>query len=150
MNKRFDKELYKQNDDLAREAVKKALVGTEHSVIDNSKKTGVDLFVYKNGVHVLNIECEIKRVWKTPEFKYLTVQIPCRKEKYAVLEVPTLFVMFNEDQSSYLVIRDLDLLASERKEVPNKYVFKGEMFFQVPVEKVVFNDLTKVLKETLK
>jgi hypothetical protein len=55
--------------------------------------------------------------------------------------------MLNADQSAYLAIKDKVLLASPKKEVPNKYVFKGELFFQVPKDQVVFNDLLKVLKE---
>jgi hypothetical protein len=150
MNKPFDKNLYGQNDYLARNSVKKIFKGTDLKIVDNSKKTGVDLFVYKGEKHVLNIECEIKRVWKTKDFPYSSVQIPQRKQKYTNLEVPTLFVMFNNNQSSYLVIKDSDLLISPKKEVPNKYVYKGEIFFQVPIELVKFNDLTNVIKEILK
>jgi hypothetical protein len=145
--KRFDPTLYSENDEIARNFVKNVLKGSEYQVIDNPKKRGVDLLLYKNSVHIANIECEIKKVWKTPDFPYENVQIPERKEKYAILDKPTVFVMLNGDQSQYLAIRDKTLLASPKKEVPNKYVFKGELFFQVPKDQVVFNDLLKVLGE---
>jgi hypothetical protein len=145
--KRFDPKLYEENDVIARNCVKNILKGSEYQVLDNPKKRGVDLLVYKDSVHIANIECEIKRVWKDKDFIYNTVQIPSRKEKYSKLDKPTIFVMFNNDQTQYLSIKDTTLLASPKKEVPNKYVFKGELFFQVPKDQVIFNDLLEVLEE---
>jgi hypothetical protein len=145
--KRFDPELYRINDALAKESVINAIDKRKFKVVENPKKRGVDLLVYNKGRHVLNIETEIKRVWKDKQFAYDTVQIPERKKKFAELEVPTIFVMFNADQTSYLVIKDKDLLKSPKKEVPNRYVYKGEYFYQVPLKKVSFNAINKVIKE---
>lgn len=147
--KRFDPALYAENDKLARDFVKNLLAGSEYTITDNPKVRGVDLFLHKDGVHVANIECEIKRVWKTPEFPYDTIQLPERKTKYTELNKPTLFVMLNNDQSAYLAIPQQVLLASPKKEVPNKYVYKGEMFYQIPAANVIFNDLNKAIKEIL-
>lgn len=149
IRKRFDSNLYSQNDTLARNKVKELLKDSDFKVVDNVKKTGVDLFVYKDGVHLINIECEIKRVWKTQEFPYESVQIPERKNKYFKLDKPTVFVMFNEDQSAYLAIKGEDLKNSPLKEVPNKYVWKGELFFQVPLDKVTLNDIESVIKDVV-
>lgn len=147
MRKRFDPNLHDLADNPARERVKELLKDSEFNVVDNPKKRGVDLLVYnKDGKHVANIECEIKLVWKTPEFPYDNVQFPERKEKYAVGEVPTVFLMLNYDRSSYLTVTGDVLITSPKKEVPNKYVYKGELFFQVPKDKVKFNDIVKVLK----
>ena len=146
MRKRFDKELYEANDKLAREKVR--ALTPNFDVRDNPKKRDVDLMVFdKAGNHVANIETEIKRVWKGPDFAYTNVQFPERKAKYAKLDKPTIFVMFNEDQSAFLVVKDTALLSSPCVEVPNKYVYKGELFFQVPLDKVTFNDISSILQE---
>lgn len=149
MHKRFDPELYIANDALAKENVLKILDKRKYTMQVNPKKRGVDLHIFHKGKHVLNIETEIKRVWKKKNFEYETVQIPERKNKFANLKIPTLFVMFNADQSSYLVIKDKDLIKSPLVEVPNKYMFKGEYFYQVPLKKVNFNDINNVIKEIL-
>jgi hypothetical protein len=146
VKKRFDPALYAENDTAAREAVKNVLKGSEFQVIDNPKKRGVDLLVFKDSVHIANIECEIKRVWKTTEFPYESIQIPERKQKYAELDKPTVFVMLNHDQSNYLAVTGQTLLSSPKKEVPNKYVYSGEFFFQIPKNNAAFNDLLTVLR----
>lgn len=147
--KRFDPVLHSQNDPTAREKIKAIFDGSEYKVVDNSKKMGVDLFLYKDGKHLLNIEAEKKLVWKTAKFPYESVQIPERKSKYFKLDKPTIFVVINADQSSYLVIKGEDLQNSPLKEVPNRYVWKGEQFFQVPMSKVSFDNLLEVVKEML-
>lgn len=145
MRKKFDRELYEINDKLAKECVTKIVDKRKYKIVENPKKRGVDLLVYNKGKHVFNIETEIKRVWKDKQFKYDSVQFPERKEKFCKLEVPTLFVMWNADQSAYLVVTDKELLNSPRVEVPNKYCFKEEYFFQVPLDKVVFNNIGQVI-----
>lgn len=145
----FDKDLYKQNDSIAKLNVIrifKRIPG--YTVEENEKKRGVDLFVFnKKGEHVFNIECEIKRVWKGKKFEYENVRFPERKEKFAKLKPPTIFLMFNDDQSSYLVVKPKDLLKSPKKEVRNRFVFSGEYFFIVPLKKITLNNLKKVLNE---
>lgn len=151
MRKRFDRELYNQVDALAKEKAMSLLDKTTYNVIENPKKTQVDLQVFDQAAgHLFNIECEVKLLWKTTDFPYESVQIPKRKEKYAILDKPTLFVMFNADQSAYLVIKSTDLVKSPCVEVPNKYVYKGEYFYQVPLDKVSFNNILKPIKEILK
>lgn len=145
--KRFDPTLYEENDKIAKDFVKNLLKGTQYQAIDNPKKRGVDLLIYKDSVHICNIECEIKRVWKNKEFPYDSVQIPVRKEKYAILDKPTIFTMLNNNQTDYLCFTNKEMLASPRVEVPNKYVYKGEFFFQINKNSVVFNDLLKVLEQ---
>lgn len=149
IRKRFDPKLYAENDIIAKEFAKGLLKGSEFQVVENPKKRGVDLFVYRDSQHIANLECEIKRVWKTKEFPYESVQIPERKTKYTQLEKPTIFVMLNDDQSSYLAIPQQVLLNSPVKEVPNKYVYKGEMFYQVPLKNVHLNNLIKAIKEAI-
>lgn len=152
MRKRFDRELYNEVDKKTKEKVFSLLEEFDNiHAAENTKKTKVDILVTDPDTDELkfNIECEVKRVWKNKEFPYESVQIPERKLKYAILDKPTLFVMFNVDYSAYLVIKSADLVASPCVEVPNKYVYKGEKFFQVPLTKVVFNDINKVIKEII-
>lgn len=148
MYKRFDKALFEENDKKCRTRVKELLQLGGFAGVDNIKIRGVDLLLYKDGVHIGYVEVERKAVWKGPDFKYDNVQFPERKAKYAKLDKPTTFVMFNEDYSNFLVVKHTDLLSSPCVEVPNKYMYKGEQFFQVPIDKVKFNDIVGVLKET--
>jgi hypothetical protein len=139
MRKRFDKQLYAENDEKARKAAKEVLKG--YTVIDNPRKMGVDLIVLdpKNHEKVLfYVECECKRVWKD-KFSYDTVQFPERKLKYTQLDKKTYFIMFNHDFSEYLVVKGDDLASSPLEIVPNKYITYGEKFFKVPLSKVTFN-----------
>lgn len=141
MNKPFDRTLFAENDKKARDAVKAWFKGSKvYRVIDNPKKMGVDLLLYEGEEHVGNIEVEVKRVWNG-DFKYTSVQFPQRKSKFCVLSQPTLFVMFNSDLSQFLTVTGQDLLSSPLAVVPNKYVFQGEQFYQVPLDKVIFNQL---------
>lgn len=147
MRKYFDKELYDECDSPAKNAVKnifKNLTGHVFSIEENEKKRGVDLLAYTNGDHVFNIETEVKKVW-TDEFSYDSVQFPERKQKFAELDKPTIFIMFNKDLTQYLVVNNSDLLNSPKTMVRNKYIRYGEYFFQVPLNKVVFNDIKTAL-----
>jgi len=148
--KRFDPELFRINDALAKKAVANIIDKRKFKIVENPKRYGVDLLVYQKGVHVLNIETEVKRVWKNKTFEYDNVQFPERKEKFCKLGIPTIFVMWNADQTQYLVVKDKDFLKSPKVEVPNRYVYKGEFFYQIPLTKVVFNGITKVIKEIVK
>ena len=150
MRKLFDRELYEKYDSLAKNAVKNlfkdvsSLTGHDFDIQENVKKRGVDLLAYAFGNHIFNIETEVKRVWKG-EFEYDSVQFPERKQKFAELDKPTLFIMFSEDLSQYLVVNNTDLLNAPKAMVRNRYVSYGENFFQVPLDKVIFNDLRKAL-----
>lgn len=151
LRKRFDPALYAANDELAREKLFELVKGVKSIKAEgNPKKRDVDVIVRdpKTDEVLFYIELEIKRVWNGP-FKYNNVQFPQRKEKYTKLDKPTLFVMFNHDQSEYLVVKSSDFLASPCVEVPNKYMFKGEYFYQIPIDKVRFNDIKSAIKEML-
>ena len=149
IRKRFDKTLFEENDKKCRDKVREVLKNTDFTVQDNSKVRGVDLLLFnRTGQHIGYIEVERKTVWKGQDFKYESVQFPERKRKYTELDKPTIFVMFNDDMTNFLVVKGTDLASSPCVEVPNKYMYKGEQFFQVPIDKVKFNDIVGVLKET--
>ena len=138
--KRFSKELFDENDQLAKSAAIKHFTKEGFTVQVNPDRYAADLMLFKNGKFVQFVECEVKRVWKDDEFPYANVQFPKRKEKY-VKEDPITFFMINNKGSRALLVKGVDMICSILKEVPNKYVFKGEEFFQVSLDKVVFVDL---------
>jgi len=148
VRKRFDRELWLENDKKARGACEKLFSEFENLEVKPHKDhRKVDLEVFLNGEHIANVETEIKRVWKSKEFQYESVQFPERKRKFCELEKPTIFIMWNSNLSSYLVVTGRDLVNSPSVEVPNKYVYKGEYFFQVPLKKVYMNDIDSALEK---
>lgn len=149
--KKFDPALYEQNDQIAKDKIKRLLRGSGLKVIENPKKKDVDLLVLDDKEQVvLRIECEVKRVWKQDKFPYDNVQFPQRKTRLVIEETPTLFVMFNEKLSEYLVVLGKDLIESPLVEVANKYAYSGEYFYQVPVNKVQFGDLATSVTKALR
>ena len=148
VRKFFDRELYDKYDRLAKDRATelvKELTGYKFVLQENEKKRGVDLLVYQGEKHVFNIETEVKAVWKEEVFPYDSVNFPERKSKFAELDKPTLFLMFNKDLKNYLLVNNTDLLKSPKEMVRNRYVPYGEYFFQVPLDKVIFNDLKKAI-----
>lgn len=135
--KRFDKDLYDSNDSTARTAGKKYWRSFNYQAEDNPDRYGADLIV-NTGWEVFYSEVEIKRVWSGPLFKYDTLQIPERKRKFTVLDMPCMFLVLNNEQTHAFVCSSDLLSKSPVVEVPNKYVYKGEMFFQVPVSELLY------------
>ncbi len=145
MRKLFDPALHAENDLIVKNAVKDLLKDSRYRVEDGAKR-GVDLHIFYRDNLVFYIECERKKVWKE-KFAYDSVQFPHRKQKFAELDKPTLFVMFNEDLSNYLTVESKELLDSPLVMVRNKYIKYGEEFFQVPIAKVKFGDLITSIEE---
>jgi len=135
IRKRFDRELFNETDGTARDSAKKYWISLGHTVEDHPDRYAVDLIV-DTGLETFYCEVEIKKVWKGVEFKYDTLQIPERKSKFAKLDKPAYFMIFNNERSHAFICSHTDLLDSPVVEVPNKYVYKGEMFFQVPIAKL--------------
>ena len=135
VRKRFDRELFNETDGTARDSAKKYWTSLGHIVEDHPDRYAVDLIV-DTGTETFYCEVEIKKVWKGVEFKYDTLQIPERKSKFAKLDTPACFMIFNNERSHAFICSHTDLLDSPVVEVPNKYVYKGEMFFQVPIAKL--------------
>lgn len=144
VKKRFDKELYEQNDAMAKALV--ALILPKNLELKNNEnRYGVDLLAYKSNKLIFYIEPEIKRVWNDEKFKYEDLQIPQRKNKFCDLENPTLFIIFNKLGNRYLCVWSNDLINCPLKEVPNKYVYKGELFYKVPIS-LTYDNINKAVK----
>ena len=132
--KKFDPELFKQNDFRARDAAKDFLLSQGQKAVDNTDKYGPDL-VLEDGSFV---EVEVKHTWKD-RFAFDSLQVPFRKEKFAKLGC--LFLVFNDDCSKVFIVRGEDILTSPVKEIHNKYVSAGELFYQVPLSAVKEHDV---------
>ncbi len=141
IRKRFDKQLFEDNDKISRAAATKYFENKGFVVKPNPQRYGPDLMLFKKENFIGFVETEIKRVWKDEDFKYADVQFPERKGKY-VDKDPITFFMMNDTENRALLVEGKDVVGSPIKEVPNKYVFKGEKFFIVPLEKVKFIKLS--------
>lgn len=137
MRKRFDKELHDTYDKLGRDTVK-SFVSSFWSMqaVDNPNRYGVDLHLYNGDTLVGYAEVEVRLSWKTLEFPYEDLNVPERKRKLLEQELPTYFFSINKDATALFHCASDAVLSSKVEEVRNKYVFKGEHFFKVPLDKL--------------
>lgn len=135
IRKRFDRALFQQNDELARNAVIYHLFMEGLLAEPHTDRYGIDLTVRKPESRdtIYGVECEIKRVWTGPVLKYDTVQLPGRKAKYLNNPWPIEYWILNNELTHAIIIPGHLVEASTPVEVPNKYVYRGELFYQIPV-----------------
>lgn len=133
--KRFSKQLFSDNDSPAREAGIRYWEAMGYMATPNYDQYGPDLLVITESERFYS-EVEIKRVWSGETFQYDTLQIPERKRKFAGLDFPCTFMVFNNEQTYAFLCEGSTLIASPLVEVPNRYVHEGEYFFQVPVSEL--------------
>ncbi len=135
MRKKFDQDLYNKNDPAKLKAIE-YFKSKGMTAIVNPDDYGVDLIVDDK----FYCEVEVKHSWKNDRFAFPTLQIPERKTKFAkISDKPVMFMVINSNHTHAFLANKVDVLGSPMKEVPNKYVPEGEMFYQIPVRK-----LTKV------
>ncbi len=130
VRKRFDRSLFLECDQKARKATIAHLENSGHVVEHNPDKYAQDLIAKKNEF-TFYAECEMKLIWQGKTFPYPTVHLPERKKKF--FDSPTKFYIWNADTSYGVSFWSHDIQTIEPVEVPNKYVYKGEMFFPVPL-----------------
>lgn len=133
--KRFSKQLFSDNDSPAREAGIKYWESMGYMAVPNHDQYGPDLVVITESERFYS-EVEIKRVWSGETFQYDTLQIPERKRKFVGLDLPCTFMVFNNEQTHAFLCEGSTLIASPLVEVPNRYVYEGEYFFQVPIKEL--------------
>jgi len=149
--KPFNRELYEQYDELAKQYAIAILESSKLQVRANDKKTAVDLIVFDSNSDLFFVEVEIKKYIKPKElFLFDTLHIPQRKNKYCNLELPTLFMLLSECGKKFMCVWDKFVLTSPTKEVANKYVSNGELFFDVNIKDYVDNSIDKALKRKWK
>ena len=133
--KKFDKNLYEANDHAKNKAIKYFnRIGME--AIVNPDQYGIDLIVDNK----FYCEVEVKHNWKGSKFPFYTLQLSDRKRKFAIQdsdEYPVIFMVINSEHTHALVAKGRDVISSPCEEVSNKYIQKGEYFFQIPIKKTV-------------
>lgn len=133
--KRFDRDLYNQYDQQARDVTTAYLKSIGHDVVPHPNHYAQDLIAYwPLDDFEFHVECEVKIVWTGPEFPYENVQLPKRKHKF--FDGNTKFFIWNKELDTAATFWDSEISDLIPVEVPNKYVNKGEYFYQVPLELV--------------
>jgi hypothetical protein len=145
--KKFDKGLHDKYDTLARKWIKKIFPQKTYQCIDNQDKLGIDILVFYRKNHASNIELEVRpNCWANNKFKWETVHCPLRKKKFFKNNLlPTFFCIFSENGNNHLFFRSEDILKSNIVEQKNKFVFEGEYFFDIPIEKSI--NINTVIEE---
>ena len=134
VKKRFDRNLYKLYDELAKDATRLYNQKIGNPLTDNPNRYKQDLMCSD-----YMVECEVKLVWGKEDFPYDTVQLPQRKEKF--FDTLTQFYIWNKSLTRAATFWSEDVKQLTPVEVPNKYVYKGEYFFQIPLDLVTFVQL---------
>lgn len=129
--KRFDKELYQQYDQQAKDSTKIVLSNMGYKVWDHPNRYKQDLLFSDSFGEEFAAECEVKLVWNSMPFPYESVQLPERKKKF--FDRDTLFFIWNKPLTHAITFWSHQVQDLEPVEVPNKYVYKGEYFYQVPM-----------------
>jgi len=134
--KGFDRELFLKYDGAAKEATLAFLGGDAREYTENRYAQDI---TYTDTVGRQRFaECEVKRVWKGWDFPYDSVQLPERKKKF--FDKPTLFFIWNEDCTRAAMFWSYNIEDLEPVEVSNRYIRKGEYFYQIPLDRVSFTD----------
>jgi len=131
-HKRFDLDMFDLTDRPAREATKQYLSRKGYTAIDNPDKYCADLIIED----LCYIECECKLVWKGSRFPWPSVHLPQRKKKFAKLEMPVRFYIWNKEYSHAMRILGEQLTDDKLIEVPNRMIAKGEYFYDIPTNEI--------------
>ena len=79
IKKKFNQDLFDNNDPKVRKIVKKWLIENGRNAVDAKDPYGPDLWVEDKNCY---IEVERKHNWKFEKFPFPTVNLPQRKKKY--------------------------------------------------------------------
>jgi hypothetical protein len=140
ITKKFNQQLHDQYDPPARKAVSDWVqMKWGANCIPNPNEFGVDLIVLREGKPVGYIEVEV-RGWNYCH--YSTIHVNHRKEKLFQQDLPVLFFALTQDLAHAYwchakVAKGYPLIEVKNFEVPT-----GEMFFDIPVEKFKYVNLT--------
>ncbi len=141
-NKTFDQKLHDQNDPESRFSVIQYLISKGYSASQNTDQFGIDLIAEKKGKkYYIELERRDNKHWDKAGFKYKTVTIPMRKEK------------FTNHEFSYIIVRhdfkEIGILSSENVKkyfiplysIKKKTEYsngKNEDFYNIPLSEFKF------------
>ena len=138
MRKPFEQELHDKYDMPAKLAVRNYMErNCDVQVYPNKDKYGVDLILGKNGKVLGYAEVEVRQ-W-SPDCPYPTIHVPERKTKFFGDRV--LFFALTKDMQHAYWIETKYITEYPIKEVRNRSVASGEMFYDVPTEMFGFVEL---------
>jgi arginine/ornithine N-succinyltransferase beta subunit len=138
VRKAFSKDLHARHDVKAREQAKAFWRSKGFHVADNPNTKGVDLILMDSETEEIvgYVEVEVKNNWNNKAFQYETLQLPERKGKYIDQYGSKItYMVYSKDLTQAFLISSLILKRSPLVEVSNRFVRKGEYFYQVPVQK---------------
>jgi hypothetical protein len=130
-SKPFSPELHAENDGPAKDAVMAFIKRAWKLDPREAGKYDCDLDVYERGALIAHVEVEKRSHW-TGNFPFATVNVPIRKRKFFLLDLPTLLFSVKSDLTQALYTRGDIILNSPVVDNPNRYL-KEEKFFSVPV-----------------
>lgn len=146
VQKSFDTEDYKDNQK-AFEALK-GLFKFLYPVLRN-EDYGVDVAIYnglsayrKNAEPLAYLELEVKHNWKGEIFPFEDVQFLAKKHKFAKLELPTYWVLFNSDCTECGIIPMRRILVCDL-DIVNCRGIGEDYFYRIPRNQMVWGK-TKV------
>jgi hypothetical protein len=127
--KTFEQDLHDKYDLPAKVAVAQFVAKKcEVDVEPNEDQYGVDLLVRKDDKTIGSIEVEVRQ-W-SPNCPYPTIHVPERKEKF--FGDNTLFFALTKDMKHAYWIETKYIKQYPLREIRNRSVASGEMFFDVP------------------
>lgn len=133
--KRFDRALYDEYDKKARQVTMAYLKSTGMDACEHPDRYAQDLIAFAPlDDFEYHVECEVKLVWTGKDFPYDSVQLPQRKHKF--FDGKTKFFIWNKELDTAVTFWDNEISDLIPVEVPNKYISKGEYFYQIPMERV--------------
>ena len=130
-SKPFSPELHDENDGPAKDAVMAYIKRAWKLDPREGGKYDVDIAVYERGALIAHVEVE-KRLHWVKDFPFYTVNIPIRKRKFFLLDLPTLLFSVKADLTQALYTRGDIILNSPIVDNPNRYL-KEEKFYSVPL-----------------
>jgi hypothetical protein len=130
-SKKFDQSLHDENDGPAKDAVMAYIKRAWKLDPREGGRYGVDIDVYERGALIAHVEVEKRSHW-VGDFPFSTVNIPVRKRKFFLLDLPTLLFSVKADLTQALYTKGDIILDSQVINNPNKYMDK-EQFFSVPI-----------------
>ena len=140
MLKPFSQELHNIYDAPARKAVTDwAQMKWGLKVKENPNRYGVDLICFRSDTPVGALEVEVRQ----PGFDLnRSIHVGQRKEKLFQEGLPTLFFALTQDLSRAYWVKANLIANCPLIEVHNKYVNKGELFYDCPIQNFKIAELT--------